>query len=74
MKWFSLGCAALLTACVNSAPLDNPSAPGEIRPASEERTEARQLEQAEADCARQGKHAVARHEEGLMVYDCVSSD
>jgi hypothetical protein len=70
MKWTALAGLALIAGCVNSPPIDNPSAPGEIRPASDERIEARQLEQAEADCAAQGKHAVARREEGLTVYDC----
>jgi hypothetical protein len=70
MRSIVLICLALIAGCVNSAPVDNPSAPGSIRPASEERTEARQLEQAEADCASQGKHAVARRDEGLTVYDC----
>jgi hypothetical protein len=70
MKWTALAGLALIAGCVNSQPIDNPSAPGEIRPASDERIEARQLEQAEADCAAQGKHAVARREEGLTVYDC----
>ena len=32
--------------------------------------EARALEQAEADCARQGKHAVSQRVEGETVYDC----
>jgi hypothetical protein len=32
--------------------------------------EARALEQAEADCARQGKHAVSQRAEGETLYDC----
>lgn len=70
MKWIALPCLAIAAGCVNAPPIDNPSSPNEIRPASDERLEARQLEQAEADCASQGKHAVARRDEGLTVYDC----
>jgi hypothetical protein len=33
--------------------------------------EARALEQAEADCARQGKHAESNRVEGETIYDCV---
>jgi len=33
--------------------------------------EARALEQAEADCARQGKHAESKRVEGETIYDCV---
>jgi hypothetical protein len=36
--------------------------------------EARALEQAEADCARQGKHAVSKRVEGETIYDCSESD
>jgi hypothetical protein len=32
--------------------------------------EAQALEQAEADCARQGKHAVSQRSEGETIYDC----
>jgi hypothetical protein len=32
--------------------------------------EARALELAEADCARQGKHAVSQRAEGETLYDC----
>jgi hypothetical protein len=41
-----------------------------MRPDVDERREARALEQAEAECARQGKHAVAQRVEGETVYDC----
>jgi hypothetical protein len=37
----------------------------------DQRREARALELAEADCATQGKHAVARRAEGETFYDCV---
>jgi hypothetical protein len=51
--------------------VDNPSAPGSFRAPVDERREARALEEAEADCAKQGKHAVARRAEGETLYDCV---
>ncbi|HUA89518.1 MAG TPA: hypothetical protein VL994_08790 [Steroidobacteraceae bacterium] len=70
MRWLTFACIMVVVGCVNSPPIDNPSAPGEIRPASDERVEARQLERAEADCAAQGKHAVARRDDGVTVYDC----
>jgi hypothetical protein len=71
MKWIVLACAAAVVGgCTNSPPIDNPSSPGEIRPQSDERIEARQLEQAEAECATQGKHAVAHRDEGVTLYDC----
>ncbi len=59
-----------LAGCSSAPPMDNPSSPNEIRPTSDQRVEARQLEQAEADCAAQGKHAVARRDQGITVYDC----
>jgi hypothetical protein len=73
MRWLALGWVTLVAACANSPPLDNPSSPNAFRPSTEEGAEARQLERAEADCASQGKHAVARRVEGDTVYDCVSS-
>jgi hypothetical protein len=41
-----------------------------MRPDVDERREARALEQAEAECARQGKHAVSQRAEGETLYDC----
>ena len=70
MRWTVLLCTAVVAGCINSPPVDNPSAPGELRPAGQDRTEARQLEIAEADCAKQGKHAVARRDDGITLYDC----
>jgi hypothetical protein len=70
MKWIALVCTGMVAGCANSPPIDNPSNPGEIRPRSDERIEARQLEQAEAQCATQGKHAVAHRDEGVTLYDC----
>jgi hypothetical protein len=70
----ALGVVGILTACTNSPPVDNPSAPGSFRPATEQRNEARALEVAEADCAKQGKHAEASRVEGDTVYTCVPHD
>ena len=70
MKLLAVGLVCLLTACTNSPPVDNPSAPGSFRPATEQRSEARGLELAEADCAKQGKHAEASRVEGDTVYTC----
>jgi hypothetical protein len=60
---------ASLMACAGEPPVDNPSAPGAMRPEVEAR-EARGLEQAESECAKQGKHAVSQRVEGETVYGC----
>jgi hypothetical protein len=58
----------LVVGCVmGPPPLDNPTA----SPRAEQRNEARALEQAEADCAAQGKHAEAQRSEGETLYHCV---
>ncbi len=71
MKRLVLACVTLLTACVAGPAPENPSAPGAMRPDVDERREARALEQAEAECATQGKHAVSQRVEGQTQYDCV---
>ncbi|MBS0577716.1 MAG: hypothetical protein JSR36_00475 [Proteobacteria bacterium] len=71
-RWIATACAAVLAACANSPPVDNPSAPGSFRPAAEEQSEARALERAEADCVTQGKHAVAKRVDGETLYECVA--
>ncbi len=72
MRWITVAFVALLTACANSPPADNPSAPSSFQPAAQERSEARALERAEAACVTQGKHAEAKRIEGDTVYSCVS--
>jgi putative hemolysin len=72
MNWTAIACTALVVGCANSPLTDNPSAPGAGQPAVDERREARALEQAEANCASQGKHAEAKRIEGATVYDCVA--
>ena len=70
MKWIVLGCAALIAGCANSPAAYSPSAPGTGQRAVDDRREARALEEAEANCSKQGKHAVAKRVEGETVYDC----
>jgi hypothetical protein len=61
---------AFLIGCAGDPPLDNPSAPGAMRPDLDQTREARALEQAESECAKQGKHAVSQRVEGETVYGC----
>ena len=70
MKFLAMALVGVLAACTDAPPVDNPSAPGSFRPAGEERGEARALELAEADCAKQGKHAEASRVDGDTVYTC----
>ena len=61
------GWVALAGGCaVAPPPLDNPTS----SPRAERRSEARALEQAEAECAAHGKHAVAERSEGETLYHC----
>ena len=64
--------AVVLAACAGSPQLAYESAPPDEMSESNavDSGEARALEQAEADCARQGKHAVSQRVEGETVYDC----
>jgi hypothetical protein len=63
-----LACIALIGGCALAPPApDNPTA----SPRAEQRSEARALERAEAECAAQGKHAVAERSEGETLYHCV---
>jgi hypothetical protein len=67
MKALILACATLIVGCTLNGPApDNPTA----SPRAEQRGETRALEQAEADCAAQGKHAVAERSEGETLYHC----
>ena len=64
--------AALLAACAGSPQLAYESAPDEMTESNAvDSGEARALEQAEADCARQGKHAESQRVEGETIYNCV---
>ena len=71
--------AVVLVACAGSPQLAYESAPDPIAEGGGaadpvDSGEARALEQAESDCARQGKHAVSKRVEGETIYDCVDSD
>ena len=67
--------AVVLAACAGSPQLAYQSAPDETAESNAvDSGEARALEQAEADCARHGKHAVAQRVEGETVYDCAECD
>jgi putative hemolysin len=70
MRFVVCSCAALFAACVSAPPPDNPTASAR----AEQRSEARGLEQAEAECAKQGKHAEASRVDGETIYNCVSRD
>jgi hypothetical protein len=70
VKPIAAACVALLVACAAQPPVDNPSAPGAMRPDVDQRREARALEQAESECAKQGKHAVSQRAEGETIYSC----
>jgi hypothetical protein len=79
MQWLPFLCpvvpaavlAAILAACAGSPQLAYESAPEEMTENSAvDSGEARALEQAEADCAHQGKHAVSQRVEGETIYDC----
>jgi hypothetical protein len=61
----------LLAACAGGPQIGYESAPDAMQQANAvDSGEARALEQAEADCARQGKHAVSQRTEGETIYDC----
>jgi hypothetical protein len=80
MKWLPFFCpvvpaavlVVVLGACAGSPQLAYDSAPPDEMSESNrvDSGEARALEQAEADCARQGKHAVSQRAEGETLYDC----
>jgi len=66
-----LAVAAVLAACAAAPELAYESAPDETTQSSGvDSGEARALEQAEADCARQGKHAESKRVEGETIYEC----
>jgi hypothetical protein len=66
---------ALLAACAGAPQVAYESDPDAMNQSSAvDSGEARALEQAEADCARQGKHAVSKRVEGETIYDCTEGD
>ena len=75
MKWLPSFCplalALALSACSGGPQVAYDSAPDEMTQNNGvDSGEARALEQAEADCARQGKHAVSQRVEGETIYNC----
>jgi hypothetical protein len=80
MKWtmVSVCAAAVVAACAYAPPpVEMPSAPPPVQAGvapgeAQQQSEAQALEQAEAKCATEGKHAVARRVEDVTVYDCVA--
>jgi len=71
MKWTVLLGALLCAGCAGGPQIGYESAPDAMQQGdAADASEAQALEQAEADCARQGKHAEAQRVEGETVYDC----
>ena len=71
MRWIALAAAAVVTACAGAPQIAYESAPDAMQPGDAVNpSEAQALEQQEAECARQGKHAVSQRIEGETVYDC----
>ncbi len=66
MRLIAASLVVAIVGCVNAPAPDDPAAPARVQ----QRIEARELEQAEAVCARQGKHAVATRAEGETFYEC----
>ena len=64
-------CLAAVAACTGGPQLAYESAPAAMQQGDAvDPGEAQALERAESECARQGKHAVARRVEGETIYDC----
>ena len=75
MKWIASLCTAVLVACAGGPQIAYQSDPDATQSAdAADPAEARALEQAESDCARQDQHAVSKRVEGETIYDCVDDD
>lgn len=71
MKWSVLVGALVGAGCAGGPQIAYESAPDAMQEGNAaDPGEAQALEQAEADCARQGKHAESKRVEGQTVYDC----
>ena len=71
MKRIASLCTVVLVACAGGPQIAYESASDATQSADAvDPTEARGLEQAESDCARQGQHAVSRRVEGETLYEC----
>jgi hypothetical protein len=68
-------CLAATAACAGGPQIGYQSAPDAVQLGdATDAGEAQALEQAETDCARQGKHAVSQRVEGETIYDCSQGD
>jgi len=75
VKWTLSVSAAVIVGCAGAPQIAYESAPDRMQQGdAPDPGEAAALEQAEADCARQGKHAEARRVEGETLYSCVEND
>jgi hypothetical protein len=75
VKWILLACASCILGCAGAPQIAYQSAPDPMQPGdAPDPGEARALEQAEADCARQGKHAESQRSEGETLYSCVDNE
>jgi hypothetical protein len=71
MKVITSLCVAAVAACAGEPQMAYESAPESTQQSAVvDPGEAQALEQAEAECARQNKHAVAQRVEGETVYHC----
>jgi hypothetical protein len=67
--------AAIVAGCAGGPQIGYESAAVATQPVNAaDSDEARALEQAETDCARQGKHAVSQRVEGETIYDCAHNE
>ena len=66
MRVITLSCAAAIVGCATAPAPDDPAASAR----AQQRIEARGLEQAQAECEKQGKRAVATRAEGETLYQC----
>jgi hypothetical protein len=74
VKWAVLVCAMVCAGCAGGPQIGYESAPDAMQQGdAAEPGEAQALEQAESDCARQGKHAESKRIEGETVYDCADN-
>ena len=70
-----LVCSAVLTGCAGGPQIAYESAADAMQSgAAADPGEAEALEQAESNCARQGKHAASQRVEGETLYDCADND
>ena len=75
MIWVPLVCAFAVMERSGGPQIGYESGPGAMQEGdAADRGEAQALERAEADCARQGKHAVSQRIQGETIYNCADND